>query len=149
MVAADTVARLSDSSWSRALFLAERGRGRTSPNPMVGAVSCPTGVVVGQGAHLRAGGLARRSHRTRCGRWKRPAPRSIARSSRVATSDEPDPARNASSGGHLASGGRAMTDPNPSRSGGGFAYLRVHGVGVDIGEGDSRARRLERAVRHW
>ena len=41
----------------RALFLAERGRGRTSPNPIVGAVVVsPEGVVVGQGAHLQAGG---------------------------------------------------------------------------------------------
>jgi diaminohydroxyphosphoribosylaminopyrimidine deaminase/5-amino-6-(5-phosphoribosylamino)uracil reductase len=41
----------------RALFLAERGRGTTSPNPPVGAVVVsPDGVVVGQGAHQRAGG---------------------------------------------------------------------------------------------
>src|SRR5438270_11425512 len=40
----------------RALFLAARGRGRTSPNPMVGAVVVsPDGVVVGQGYHQRAG----------------------------------------------------------------------------------------------
>ena len=42
---------------ARALFLAERGRGRTSPNPIVGAVvATPDGIVVGQGAHLGAGG---------------------------------------------------------------------------------------------
>src|SRR5580765_3929676 len=41
----------------RALFWAERGRGRTSPNPIVGAVVVSAdGVVVGQGAHLVAGG---------------------------------------------------------------------------------------------
>ncbi|MBI4484817.1 MAG: riboflavin biosynthesis protein RibD, partial [Acidobacteria bacterium] len=40
----------------RALFLAARGRGRTSPNPLVGAVVVTEdGVVVGQGAHERAG----------------------------------------------------------------------------------------------
>jgi diaminohydroxyphosphoribosylaminopyrimidine deaminase/5-amino-6-(5-phosphoribosylamino)uracil reductase len=42
---------------SRALALAERGRGRTSPNPMVGAVVVDDeGVVVGRGAHEYAGG---------------------------------------------------------------------------------------------
>jgi len=42
---------------ARALFLAERGLGRTSPNPIVGAVVVTTdGIVVGQGAHLAAGG---------------------------------------------------------------------------------------------
>jgi len=40
----------------RALQLAERGRGRTSPNPLVGAVVVsPEGVVVGQGYHRRVG----------------------------------------------------------------------------------------------
>src|SRR3954469_21145637 len=40
----------------RALQLAERGRGRTSPNPLVGAVVVSTdGVVVGQGYHHRVG----------------------------------------------------------------------------------------------
>jgi diaminohydroxyphosphoribosylaminopyrimidine deaminase / 5-amino-6-(5-phosphoribosylamino)uracil reductase len=40
----------------RALELAERGRGLTSPNPLVGAVVVRHGAVVGEGAHLRAGG---------------------------------------------------------------------------------------------
>jgi diaminohydroxyphosphoribosylaminopyrimidine deaminase/5-amino-6-(5-phosphoribosylamino)uracil reductase len=48
----------SDAAFmARALFLAERGRGTTSPNPRVGAVVVSAGgVVVGQGAHERAGG---------------------------------------------------------------------------------------------
>ncbi len=42
---------------ARALALAERGRGRTTPNPIVGAVVVSrAGVVVGQGAHMAAGG---------------------------------------------------------------------------------------------
>ena len=42
---------------ARALRLAERGRGRTNPNPMVGAVVVDhDGVIVGRGAHERAGG---------------------------------------------------------------------------------------------
>src|SRR5919107_484372 len=46
-----------DQFMARALALAERGRGRTSPNPMVGAVVVdPDGVVVGRGSHERAGG---------------------------------------------------------------------------------------------
>src|SRR5215203_6169468 len=39
------------------LALAERGRGRTSPNPMVGAIVVDReGVVVGRGSHEYAGG---------------------------------------------------------------------------------------------
>jgi len=40
----------------RALELAERGRGLTSPNPMVGAVVARNGEIVGEGFHERAGG---------------------------------------------------------------------------------------------
>lgn len=39
----------------RALALAERGRGRTSPNPLVGCVIVREGVVLGEGWHERAG----------------------------------------------------------------------------------------------
>lgn len=40
----------------RALELAERGLGRTSPNPAVGSVVVRDGAIVGEGYHLRAGG---------------------------------------------------------------------------------------------
>ena len=39
----------------RALRLAERGRGRTRPNPMVGAVVVQGGRIVGEGWHRAAG----------------------------------------------------------------------------------------------
>lgn len=41
---------------ARALELAERGRGTTKPNPVVGAVVVAGGEVVGEGWHERAGG---------------------------------------------------------------------------------------------
>src|SRR5262245_10705118 len=49
---------LADADYmDRAIFLAERGRGRTSPNPRVGAVVVSADdVIVGQGFHERAGG---------------------------------------------------------------------------------------------
>ena len=39
----------------RAIALAERGRGLTSPNPLVGAVVVREGRVVGEGFHAAAG----------------------------------------------------------------------------------------------
>src|SRR3954470_11109550 len=41
----------------RALELAERGRGRVSPNPLVGAVVVREGEVLGEGFHAELGGL--------------------------------------------------------------------------------------------
>ena len=43
-------------SLARALELAERGRGTTHPNPVVGAVIVRNGEVVGEGWHERQGG---------------------------------------------------------------------------------------------
>ncbi|MBP8137566.1 MAG: bifunctional diaminohydroxyphosphoribosylaminopyrimidine deaminase/5-amino-6-(5-phosphoribosylamino)uracil reductase RibD, partial [Candidatus Eisenbacteria bacterium] len=40
----------------RALRLASKGRGRTAPNPMVGAVLVRNGEVVGEGWHRQHGG---------------------------------------------------------------------------------------------
>ena len=47
---------MTDEQWMRqVLRLAKKGRGRTSPNPMVGALVVKGGRVVGQGYHARAG----------------------------------------------------------------------------------------------
>ncbi len=47
---------MDDEKWMRrALRLAEKGRGRTSPNPMVGAILVKKDEVVGEGYHAKAG----------------------------------------------------------------------------------------------
>ena len=40
----------------RALTLAQQGKGRTSPNPLVGAVIVNAGKIVGEGYHQEVGG---------------------------------------------------------------------------------------------
>jgi diaminohydroxyphosphoribosylaminopyrimidine deaminase/5-amino-6-(5-phosphoribosylamino)uracil reductase len=59
----------------RALELAERGRGRVSPNPLVGAVLVKDGAVIGEGFHAELGGLhAERAALADCrGRGEDPA----------------------------------------------------------------------------
>lgn len=53
----------------RALELAERGRGRVSPNPLVGAIVVKDGGVIGEGWHAELGGLhAERAALADCGR---------------------------------------------------------------------------------
>ena len=127
----------------RALFLAARGRGRTSPNPMVGAVVvAPDGVIVGQGFHERAGkphaevqalgmaGARARGATMYCtlepcchqGRTGPCAPKIVeAGIARVVA---------------------ATVDPNPVVDGRGFSYLRAQGVDVEVGLRQSAAIRL-------
>lgn len=126
----------------KALCLAERGRGRTSPNPMVGALVVDSGgVIVGRGSHELAGEphaevLGLREAGTRAGgatlyctlepcrhvgRTGPCAPLVVAAGiSRVVMATE---------------------DPNPEAGGGG-AFLRDAGIQVTTGILAEEARRL-------
>ena len=47
----------TDAAWMRrAVELARKGKGRTSPNPAVGAVIVKDGEIIGEGWHKKAGG---------------------------------------------------------------------------------------------
>ena len=128
---------------ARALALAERGRGTTSPNPMVGAVVVNgEGVVVGRGAHAFAGGphaevlaLAEAGEQARgatlyctlepcshTGRTPPCAPQVVAAGIRRVV--------------------LSMEDPNPLVSGAGIALLRARGVDVTVGVLEAEAQRL-------
>ena len=119
---------------ARALFWAERGRGRTTPNPMVGAVVVsPEGVVMGQAAHMQAGGphaevvaLDRAAEGAR-GATLYCTLEPCAHTGRTGPCVE----RIVAAG--ITRVVAAVTDPNPQVSGGGFAYLREHGVEVTTG----------------
>jgi diaminohydroxyphosphoribosylaminopyrimidine deaminase / 5-amino-6-(5-phosphoribosylamino)uracil reductase len=127
----------------RALFHAARGYGRTSPNPLVGAVVVsPDGVVLGTGFHERAGephaevrALTEAGARARgatlyctlepCCHQGRTGPCVV----RIVESE-------------IARAVVSIEDPNPLVSGRGFAYLREHGVHVDVGLCAERATSL-------
>jgi diaminohydroxyphosphoribosylaminopyrimidine deaminase/5-amino-6-(5-phosphoribosylamino)uracil reductase len=51
----DVASTIADPFLRRAAELAERGRGTTAPNPLVGCVVVRDGLVVGEGFHARAG----------------------------------------------------------------------------------------------
>lgn len=141
---------LDDAAFmDRALFLAERGRGSTSPNPLVGAVVVKDGVIVGQGAHREAGGphaeivaLDAAGNRADgatlyctlepCAHWGRTGP----------CVD-----RIAAAGVHCVVA--AVSDPNPMVAGAGFASLRASGVQVVEGVRAIEATRLNAPFFQW
>lgn len=51
----DVVSQVDDPFFARALSLAEKARGATAPNPLVGCVIVRDGRIVGEGFHPRAG----------------------------------------------------------------------------------------------
>ena len=127
----------------RALFHAERGRGRTSPNPLVGAiVVAPDGVVVGHGTHQRAGGPHAEIHAlTMAGERSRGATLycTLEPCSHTGRTG-PCTTRIVEAG--IARVVAAVEDPNPLVRGQGFAYLREHGIDVQVGVGRDRAAAL-------
>jgi len=130
---------------ARALGLAERGRGRTSPNPMVGALIVDAeGVVVGRGAHRIAGGPHAEIHALNDAGER-------ARGATLYCTLEPcnHTGRTGPCAPRVAAAGIrraviAMTDPNPFVSGGGIAFLRERGIDVTVGVLADAARRLNR-----
>ena len=125
----------------RAFFHAARGRGRTSPNPLVGAVVVtPAGVVVGQGYHERAGephaevrALAEAGSRAR-GATLYCSLEPCCHQGRTGPCVTPD-----RRGGSRRGSWRPRRIRIPLVSGRGFAFLREHGVTVDVGLGAQRA----------
>jgi diaminohydroxyphosphoribosylaminopyrimidine deaminase/5-amino-6-(5-phosphoribosylamino)uracil reductase len=137
---------LSDAQFmERALFHAARGSGRTSPNPMVGAVVVSAdGVVVGQGFHERAGQAHAEVHALE-------AAGSRAHGATLYSTLEPccHQGRTGPCVSRIVAAGisrvvAAVEDPNPAVRGRGFEYLRAHGVGVDVGVGEEQSVALNR-----
>jgi diaminohydroxyphosphoribosylaminopyrimidine deaminase/5-amino-6-(5-phosphoribosylamino)uracil reductase len=134
-----------DFYMARALAVAERGRGRTSPNPMVGAVVVdPEGIVVGSGSHEMAGGPHAEVHALRAAGER-------ARGATLYCTLEPcshvgrtGPCAPLVADAGIARVVLAVEDPNPLVNGRGVAILRDRGVQVTAGVMREEARALNR-----
>ena len=132
-----------DAAWmGAALALAERGRGRTAPNPTVGCVIVAEGRVVGRGwtqaggrPHAEAMALAEAGPKSRgatCYVTLEPCAHESPRGPACADL--------------LAEAGvervvAAIGDPDPRTDGSGFARLRAAGIAVESGTRAAEARR--------
>jgi diaminohydroxyphosphoribosylaminopyrimidine deaminase/5-amino-6-(5-phosphoribosylamino)uracil reductase len=128
----------------RALALAARGAGKTSPNPMVGAVICRDDEILGEGFHRQLGephaevvALEKAGERASGGT--------------LVVSLEPCNHRGRTppcTNRIISDGVRrvliAMTDPNPQVNGQGISRLREAGIEVDVGLLEEEATYLNR-----
>jgi diaminohydroxyphosphoribosylaminopyrimidine deaminase / 5-amino-6-(5-phosphoribosylamino)uracil reductase len=130
----------------RAIELAERGRGTTHPNPVVGAVLERDGEVVGEGWHERRGEPHAEVHALR-------AAGDRARGATLYVSLEPcshqgstPPCADAVIAAGVTRVVIGATDPTPGRDG--VARLRAAGIDVDLVDA-FEARRQNEAWRTW
>src|SRR6266540_533982 len=128
----------------RAIALARRDEGRTSPNPMVGAVIVKDGRVVGEGYHRRAGEQHAEAEALRdaC---------DAARGAAMYVTLEPcahygrtPPCADALIAAGVAEVYYAVGDPNPRVNGKAHAKLEAAGVVVHRGPCEDEARELNR-----
>lgn len=125
----DVITRVEDPYMLHALALAERGRGATSPNPLVGCVVVRSGRIVGEGFHAQAGEAhAEINALADAG--------SLAHGADVYVTLEPcvhtgrtGPCVDALVAAGVRSVRVGMADPTPT-AGGGAAVLRDAGIGV-------------------
>ena len=134
-------------SLARALELAERGRGTTRPNPVVGAVVVKDGKVVGEGWHERRGGPHAEVVALEAAGER-------ARGGTLYVTQEPcthhgrtPPCVDAVLEAGIARVVGGSLDPHPEHGGG---LERLHEAGVEVELVDSfEARRLNEAWRTW
>lgn len=129
----------------RALSLAARGRGRTSPNPMVGAVLSREGEIIGEGHHTHAGGdHAEVAALKAAGELARGAALYVTLEP-CAHSGKTPPCTEAIIRAGIAKVVAATYDPNPLVAGAGMRRLREAGVSVKVGLLQEEAVRLNEA----
>jgi len=126
----------------RALELAARGRGRTSPNPMVGCVAVRDGQVIGEGWHRKAGEPHAEVNAVEA------AGGDVAGATLYVTLEpcthegRTGPCSELIIKHQPARVVVAMHDPNPRVSGEGIFQLRNAGIQVDVGLLEEEARAL-------
>ncbi len=132
----------------QALDLAERGIGRTSPNPMVGSVVVRDGVVVGRGYYREYGGPhAEPQALCEAGDQARGADLYVTLEPCCHQGSTP-PCTDAIIESGIARIHVAMTDPDQRVSGEGIERLRASGITVETGLLEEEARELNVAYVH-
>jgi diaminohydroxyphosphoribosylaminopyrimidine deaminase/5-amino-6-(5-phosphoribosylamino)uracil reductase len=132
---------------AHALDLAQRGWGRVSPNPLVGAVILKEGEVVGEGWHAEFGGPhAERMALVQAGERARGATIVVTLEPCAHYGKQP-PCVEALLEAGIARVVCAMRDPNPEATGGGVE-LELMGVDVQWGMMEEEARRLNAPFTH-
>ena len=139
----------TDEKYMRmALRLAEKARGRTSPNPLVGAVVVKNGRIIGRGYHKKAGmPHAEAVALQKAGAAAEGATLYVTLEPCSHTDKRTPPCALAVKQSRIRRVVIAMIDPNPKVSGGGVRILEAAGIEVTTGVLEEEAKRMNEAYR--
>lgn len=126
----------------RALELAEKARGATSPNPMVGAIVVKNGRILSSAHHRRVGGLHAEALALRKAGDKAKGAALYVNLEPCSHIGRTPPCTKAIIKNKIKEVYCAMLDPNPLNNGRGIKELRKHNIKVSIGLLCEEARRL-------
>ncbi len=136
----------------RAIVLARRGYGATSPNPMVGSILVKKGVVIGQGWHRRAGEphaeIEALNHARRKGKDPRGATLYVTLEP-CCTYGRTPPCTDAIVRAGIRKVVIGAKDPNPKHSGKAYGILSRAGIVVSQGILQDECEELNAAFNHW
>ena len=135
---------------ARAVELAEGGRGKTSPNPMVGAVVVRDGEVLGEGFHTAYGKLhAEREALATVGEGGAAGATLYVSLEPCCHQGQTPPCTDAILEAGIARVVVASDDPTEKASGRGLGILRDEGIDVTVADGElsARARLLNQPFR--
>lgn len=131
-----------------ALDLAASAKGKTNPNPLVGAVIVKDGSIVGTGLHRKAGEPHAEVHAFRmAGEHAKDATLYVTLEPCSHFGKTP-PCANLVKESGVKRVVVAMQDPNPSVAGRGIKLLRDAGIDVEVGVLEQQARRLNERFIH-
>ena len=143
-----TVTSFDRTMMQRCIELARRALGRTTPNPLVGAVIVQDGKIVGEGFHPAAGKPHAEVFALREAGEQ-------AKGATIYVNLEPcnhygrtPPCSEALVKAGVAKVVVGMVDPNPKVSGGGIERLKVAGIEVVVGVEEAACRQLNEAFIH-
>ncbi len=144
---------MTDIDWMRlALGLARRGRGRTSPNPMVGAVLVQRNREIGRGWHHRAGDphAEIEAIADAVARGAEPAGATLyVTLEPCATRGRTPPCTEAIRAVRIQRVVVGAIDPNPKHQGRGVGLLQHAGIDVGTGVLEPQCTALNSAFNHW
>lgn len=126
----------------KALDLAEQARGRTSPNPMVGALIVKDGAVVGSGYHHQAGTPHAEVHALKEAGRKAFGATMYVTLEPCSHHGRTPPCSRAVIEAGLSKVVVAMEDPNPLVAGRGIREMREAGIEVKVGVLEEKAQKL-------